>query len=102
MAHGKIVDNDSTVEKVKVMVDSASITRGKDGFILCVYYIFCAGIHLGASSKRLQDLCLQQKESTEEVGSRSQTRSGVKKSKEAGKAAPKINLGATDGGILYR
>ena len=43
--------------------------------VLC----FNAGIHLGASSKRLLK---------------------IKESKEADKAAPKINSGATDGGYF--
>ena len=46
---------------------SGSLNEEKDGLILYVYYVFYAGIRLGASSKRLWSLWLKWKESTQGV-----------------------------------
>ena len=60
--------------------------RGLTCFSIKFVYVY-AGIHLGASSRRLPSHQLQKK-------------SEKKESDEYAKIAPKINSGATDGGIL--
>ena len=91
---------------IRIATDSASAVkrlerwtcaRSEYGFILCVLCFNCRN-----SSWSQQLATSEPVTRIEGVDPRSRTKSKVEKKEEADKAAPKINSGATDGGILYR
>ena len=73
----------------QVGVECEALVKERADFFSVKFVYIDIGIHLGASNRQFPSHQLQKKPKKKE-------------SDEYAKVAPKINSGATDGGILYR